>query len=125
MTGVDLSDPVVVDLIQRLYFSRVRWRISVEEHELDHDDVLQAVYTTIASRNRGRHPYDPKRSALPTYLYAVIGSTVENALDQQRRRRARGWGAVGAYEDAVLTASRGGRVRLASRHTRYQKGWSP
>ena len=55
---------------------------------LDPEDVLQDVYRSLIARNRGEHPYDPRRSSTSHYIYLVCGSVWSHAKVRQQRLRA-------------------------------------
>lgn len=51
---------------------------------LDHEEVLQLVYLRLLRSNRGRSPFDPRKSSLGHYLYIVIDSQLKNMHKAQR-----------------------------------------
>jgi len=44
------------------------------------EDVLQEVYKTILIKNKGRCPFDPRKSAFSTYVMMIIHNVVSNYL---------------------------------------------
>lgn len=87
----------------------LRWRFAdrIRAAGLEFDDVLQAVYRSILTRNKGKNPYNPERGAVTTYIYRVCWSVCVNEWDKQRRRRLKE--VVGAWHidrqvDAALVA---------------------
>lgn len=105
--GIDLSDPEDRGLVERIYWAR--WAGQVRAGGLDPDDVLQKVYLGIWARNYGIRPYDPSVSSRSNYVFIVIQSVVRNAVDEDKRARARGW-VTGDGEDAALSCTDPGAV---------------
>jgi len=54
----------------------------------DSDDVLQEVYRGILARNRGKCPWDERKSSFGHYVHMVIRCILSNYARKQRRIRA-------------------------------------
>lgn len=98
--GVDLNDPEVLRLLRRLLYGRFAG--ALRDAEIDPEDVLQKVHLSLLVRNRGRNPYDPRRSEMPGYLFAVVQGVTLNALDHRRRAADRGWNLATNGDAATL-----------------------
>jgi len=101
--GVNLHDPKVIDLIERMYYRR--FSAQVEATGLDVEDGFQEVIVSISRRNVGKSPWDPRISSLSNYIFIVLRS-VTHAIHEKQWRGRRRWGEVGAeYDHALLTAA--------------------
>lgn len=72
--GIDVGEKS--DDIRRLFFKRYA-KVAVSLGE-DPEDVLQEVYKGILLRNRGKCPYDPRKSAFSTYVMMVCHCVTSN-----------------------------------------------
>lgn len=74
--------------IRRLFFKRYA-KVAVSLGE-DPEDVLQEVYKGLLLRNRGKCPYDPRKSAFSTYVMMVCHCVTSNyfkkASDTYKRK---------------------------------------
>jgi len=55
----------------------------------DPEDVLQEVYKTILIKNKGKCPFDPRKSAFSTYVMMIIHNVVSNYLTKSGKYTTR------------------------------------
>lgn len=72
--GIDLS---VHWLDIRRIFKR-KFALKADRLGLDHDEFLQSIYERIARSNRGKHPFDSRKSSLGHYIFIVLDSSLQN-----------------------------------------------
>ena len=68
----------------------------------DPDDVLQEVYKGILTRNRGRCPWDARKSSFGHYVHMVIRCVLSNYARKQRRIQAVEQVGVKEWDDGEL-----------------------
>lgn len=98
MNGVNLGDPDVKGLVDRIFWARFAQQVRATG--MDPEDGLQEVYKGLLGRNRGKRPWSPEVSSLSNYVFIVTTSVVRNIADSQRRAKRRGW-QVGVGEDVA------------------------
>ena len=99
--SVELDVGARADDIRRLTRTHPLWRVAVARG-LDADDVLQAVFLGLLTRQRGRSRYDPQRASFSRYIRLVAGSVIANLLDSHRGRERRE--TLGESADAATAA---------------------
>jgi DNA-directed RNA polymerase specialized sigma24 family protein len=84
----DLSDPKVVRLARRMYFSR--FADQVTEAGIEAEDGLQEVLLRLFLKSQSPSRWNPERGGLTTWLFVATGGVVLNMIDKHRRfvRRA-------------------------------------
>lgn len=83
--GVDLSK--YKEDIKLIFYKRQANRMIKEG--LDPEEVLQEVYKGILIRNKGKCPYDPRKSALSTYIVLVMDCIIMNIVSKHRKEKSR------------------------------------
>lgn len=85
--------------IKLIFYKRQASNITKEG--LDPEDVLQEVYKGILIRNKGNCPYDPRKSALSTYIVMVMDCIIMNIVNKHRRDKERF--EFGSEEDVAIS----------------------
>jgi len=89
--GIDLAQRSPhgrkADEVRKLLFAGFGRRIMSRGY--DPDDVLQVVYEGILVRNRGKCPFDARKSSFGHYVHMVCGCIVANYHKKQQRRASR------------------------------------
>jgi len=83
--GIDVQK--YKDDIKLLFYKRQAQ--SMIKEGLDPEEVLQEVYKGILIRNKGKCPYDPRKSALSTYVVLVMDCIIMNIVNKHRRDKDR------------------------------------
>jgi hypothetical protein len=83
--GIDLSK--YKEDIKLIFYKRQAHRMVKEG--LDPEEVLQEVYKGVLIRNRGKCPYDPRKSALSTYIVLVMDCIIMNIVSKHRKEKSR------------------------------------
>ena len=83
--GVDLSK--YKEDIKLIFYKRQAHRMIKEG--LDPEEVLQEVYKGVLIRNRGKCPYDPRKSAISTYIVLVMDCIIMNIVNKHRKDKER------------------------------------
>jgi len=83
--GVDLSR--YKEDIKLIFYKRQANRMIKEG--LDPEEVLQEVYKGLLIRNKGKCPYDPRKSALSTYIVLVMDCIIMNIVSKHRKEKSR------------------------------------
>jgi len=89
---VTSTQPLGIDLVNRshevakLFYAGFGQRVYAAGY--DPEDVLQEVYKGLLSRNKGRCPWDSRKSSFGHYVHMVCGCIVANYHRRMTRRRA-------------------------------------
>ena len=86
----------------------------------DPDDVLQEVYRGILVRNRGRCPFDVRRSSFGHYVHMVIGCVLSNYHRREGRHRT----AESSWEDMPEGRRESASDGVGDAGARDAVGWS-
>jgi len=90
--SVDASAPVGIDLavrgieVRKLLYAGFGYRMSRGGY--DPEEVLQEVYRGLLVRNRGKCPFDARKSSFGHYVHMVIECVLSNYHRRESRRRA-------------------------------------
>lgn len=82
--GIDLDNRA--HEVQKLLFAGFGSKIFAAGY--DPDDVLQEVYKGILARNRGKCPWDERKSSFGHYVHMVCGCILANYHRRENRRRS-------------------------------------
>ena len=110
--GIDLDRRGVE--VRRLLYAGFGMRMARAGY--DPEDVLQEVYRGILVRNRGRCPFDARKSSFGHYVHMVIECILSNYHRRESRRRASecvSLDDVGVVESAVVPRTEGGTDGMA------------
>lgn len=83
--GIDLLNRGIE--VRKLLFAGFSHLIKAGKH--DPEEVLQEVYRGIETRNRGKCPWDPRKSTFGHYVYMVIRGVLRNYHRKEMNRRTR------------------------------------
>lgn len=83
--GIDLHNRGIE--VRKLLFAGFSHLIKAGGH--DPEEVLQEVYRGIETRNRGKCPWDPRKSTFGHYVYMVIQGVLRNYHRKEMNRRTR------------------------------------
>ncbi len=114
--GIDLSRRGVE--VRRLLHAGFGLRMARAGY--DPDDVLQEVYRGILVRNRGRCPFDVRRSSFGHYVHMVIGCVLSNYHRRESRHRT----AESSWEDMPEGRRESASDGVGDAGARDAVGWS-
>lgn len=72
--GIDLENRSIE--VRKLFYAGFSRKMLAKGY--DPEDVLQDVYVALAVRNRGKCPFDPRKSSFSHYVYMVCGCVCSN-----------------------------------------------
>lgn len=116
--GIDLGPTGRGHEVRKLLYAGFGLRMARSGY--DPEDVLQEVYRALVVRNRGKCPFDARKSSFGHYVHMVISCVLSNYHRRENRHRT----AEVSWED--LSDVRGNRVRdgLGDVGARHVVGWS-
>jgi DNA-directed RNA polymerase specialized sigma24 family protein len=100
------SNPLGIDLakrgveVRKLFWAGFGRKVMAQGY--DPEDVLQEIYVALEVRNRGKCPFDPRKSSFSHYVYMVCGCVCSN-YHRRWSRHARGeqYGVSGADGELI------------------------
>ncbi len=91
----------------------------ITRHNLDPDDMFQEISKGIIARNRGKCPFDPRKSSFGHYVHMVCACILSNAI--RKKKRIEEHEQVGVYTPQGGDESHGFKIdaALAARSDRH------